>query len=675
MYPVKHAALILLISVSRVLAQIGPPDIRCLETMPNGDVSFTWTPASDPGNTFSHYKVYRALQKKGPFLAITPTVAPVSATGMLHAAAGASSQPIYYYARTFELDGDSSKTSDTLQTIFLNIITYQADPLDIIYNNTSNPPRPGGNNTFSVTKEYPIGSVNNLSVTTSITATDVISGCNQKINYRVLLKDPSGCISKSNPIFGTYTDNKYPDITDIDSISVLPDGRTILSWQVAADLDVDTYNIIKSIPNSNNVIASVSGRTVTSYIYQDTEALTRAVKLSVSAQDTSCLNLPGLFDDRPVTMHVNAEYDHCRYRTTLTWNAYLGMKNGIKEYRIYYAVSGGTYSLVGTTQSTSFVHDSVEPKVNVCYFVRVVNGNETITASSNRTCFFTQEVGIPGFFYMRRASVDRDQHVSVLIAIDTLINFAEIDLLRSESPASDFVKITGIPYEGESHYSFTDVTAETGERPYYYKAVLRDSCGNARTESNLCRTVYLRANNAGEDLFKRQLTWTPYEGFSGGVTAYNIYRIVNDDPGPPIIATTNGNVTTYTDNLEEAAADGSSIAYMIQAVQSPGAPYPFNDLCNSNIVDVYVEGRIYVPNAFAPNGLNRIWKPVTHFVNKNEYNVRVFNRWGTQVFRADEDASGWDGTGCPEGVYVYLISYKNARGEYREQKGTVVLLK
>jgi gliding motility-associated-like protein len=675
MYPLKFVALILLASFSKVFAQIGPPDLRCLEALSNGDVILTWTPANDPGNNFSHYKVYTGIQKKGTFVAISPTVAPVTATGMLHAAAGASSQPIFYYVRTFETDGDSSKTSDTLQTIFLNVITHLADPFDISYNNTSTPLRVGGNSTFSLTKEYPIGSVNNLSVTTSMTATDNISGCKQRVNYMVLLQDPTGCISKSNPIVGTYDDNKYPDQLIIDSISVLPDGRTILSWEMAPDLDVDTYNVLKRT-DINNVIASIAGRTVTSYIYEDTEALTRAVGLSVSPQDSSsCVFHPGLFDTRPVTMHLSAEYDHCRYRTTLTWNAYMGMKKGIKEYRIYYALSGGTYTLIGNTQSTSFIHNNVDPKANVCYFVRVVNGDESITASSNRTCFFTQEVGIPGFFYMRTASVNRDENVNILIAIDTLIRFADIDLMRSESSSSDFVKLTSIPYKGESHYSFTDLEAETAVRPYYYKAILRDSCGNARTESNICRTIFLQANNAGEDLFKRRLTWTDYEGFAGGVQSYNIYRIVNDDPGPQVIATTFGNVTTYTDDLEEIADEGATIAYMVQAVQAPLSPFPYNDLCNSNKASVFLDGRIYVPNAFAPNGINRIWKPVTHFVDKKEYNVRVFNRWGAQVFRADDDATGWDGVGCSEGIYVYLISYKNARGEYREQKGTVLLVK
>jgi gliding motility-associated-like protein len=76
-----------------------------------------------------------------------------------------------------------------------------------------------------------------------------------------------------------------------------------------------------------------------------------------------------------------------------------------------------------------------------------------------------------------------------------------------------------------------------------------------------------------------------------------------------------------------------------------------------------------------PDGLNKVWRPVTHFIEKEEYQVSVFNRWGKKVFETRDDAQGWDGADCPAGVYVYLIDYKNARGEYKQLKGTLSLLR
>ena len=88
----------------------------------------------------------------------------------------------------------------------------------------------------------------------------------------------------------------------------------------------------------------------------------------------------------------------------------------------------------------------------------------------------------------------------------------------------------------------------------------------------------------------------------------------------------------------------------------------------------HLAGRqIFVPTAFAPKGKNKIWLPVTHFVDKSEYTVTVFNRWGNKLFETHDDTKGWDGANALNDVYVYLITYKNSRGEYKELKGSVLL--
>ena len=159
------------------------------------------------------------------------------------------------------------------------------------------------------------------------------------------------------------------------------------------------------------------------------------------------------------------------------------------------------------------------------------------------------------------------------------------------------------------------------------------------------------------------------------MAGYNIFRLVNDDPGAGPIAVTGPNGDSYIDNVEDAAPAGSKIDYMVQAVEGIGNPYDVMEKSNSNTVPVYIEGRLFIPNAFSPTGSNNTWKPVTHFVDKTDYKVRVFNRWGQLVFEAGDNEKAWDGAGWPAGVYVYLVNYKNARGEYLEQKGSITLLR
>lgn len=92
---------------------------------------------------------------------------------------------------------------------------------------------------------------------------------------------------------------------------------------------------------------------------------------------------------------------------------------------------------------------------------------------------------------------------------------------------------------------------------------------------------------------------------------------------------------------------------------------------------------LYVPNSFTPDGnqYNAVFLPiVTSGIDKGQYELEVFNRWGESVFRSKNTLEGWDGTykgiACPEGMYTWKITYKTSSSdEKREHVGHVNLLR
>ncbi len=88
---------------------------------------------------------------------------------------------------------------------------------------------------------------------------------------------------------------------------------------------------------------------------------------------------------------------------------------------------------------------------------------------------------------------------------------------------------------------------------------------------------------------------------------------------------------------------------------------------------------LYAPNSFTPDGnqFNPLFLPiVTSGVDKNQYKLEVFNRWGEVVFSSTNTEEGWDGTykgiACKEGMYSWKITYKTSSSdEKREQLGHV----
>ena len=89
---------------------------------------------------------------------------------------------------------------------------------------------------------------------------------------------------------------------------------------------------------------------------------------------------------------------------------------------------------------------------------------------------------------------------------------------------------------------------------------------------------------------------------------------------------------------------------------------------------------IWVPNAFTPGEeTNNLFRIYCHDIIAAE--VSIFNRWGLHVCTFDGLTGSWDGTyqgtPCPQGAYVYLVTYTTkGRPQYIQQKkGTVLLIK
>lgn len=81
---------------------------------------------------------------------------------------------------------------------------------------------------------------------------------------------------------------------------------------------------------------------------------------------------------------------------------------------------------------------------------------------------------------------------------------------------------------------------------------------------------------------------------------------------------------------------------------------------------------VYVPNAFSPNGdgINDILRPMlSSEIQITDYNFKVYDRWGTEVFSTTSLEEAWDGSlrslPLPMGIYVYFVQF-----EYTDDRGS-----
>ena len=103
------------------------------------------------------------------------------------------------------------------------------------------------------------------------------------------------------------------------------------------------------------------------------------------------------------------------------------------------------------------------------------------------------------------------------------------------------------------------------------------------------------------------------------------------------------------------------------------------------MVDEY---SFYIPNTFIPSSSeseNKIFKG--YGIGVEEYELKIFSRWGELIFKSNDLEVGWDGTYqsgfndssnndlCPVGVYTYTVYVENIYGEVFEYQGQVKLIR
>lgn len=96
-----------------------------------------------------------------------------------------------------------------------------------------------------------------------------------------------------------------------------------------------------------------------------------------------------------------------------------------------------------------------------------------------------------------------------------------------------------------------------------------------------------------------------------------------------------------------------------------------------------IPSSVYSPNAFRPDSdisENRTFMPVGAGVDDTRFKLKIFNRWGEQVFESGSIFNPWNGTIkngeiAPVGNYIWVAEYYDIQGFKHNEKGQVLLIR
>jgi gliding motility-associated-like protein len=86
--------------------------------------------------------------------------------------------------------------------------------------------------------------------------------------------------------------------------------------------------------------------------------------------------------------------------------------------------------------------------------------------------------------------------------------------------------------------------------------------------------------------------------------------------------------------------------------------------------------KAFIPNVFTPNGDNKndTFTPIISG-NLEKFELRIFNRWGQDIFSTIDPFKGWNGENSDTGIFFWICFYQGVGQNLQIRKGTVSLIR
>lgn len=476
--------------------------------------------------------------------------------------------------------------------------------------------------------------------------------------------------------------NLNPTTPAIVNVSVTPGGNVVFNWLPGPSPQTQYYIIYYYLPNGLAVpLDTVYGYNNTSYIDVTGDPTTGSLVYTISAMD-SCGNISAYSTYPHNTIFATASTQACQSQVNLAWNRYINWPQNVLRYEIWVSRNDSAYAKVADVDTSSLIYNysGFNDGDSLCMYIRAVSAADSnITSTSNYMCMKATIVQPPKYNYITNATVGLDNHITVTWMVDTMAELTFYKVQRSDNNVL-YRPIEQIPAPNPLNRFevYEDSVGIMPEKdPYYYKVTAVDSC-QTQYESQLVKTVNLR----GElyDYYIANLTWNDFELFGATVIRYNLYR--NMTGTYQLIRSFAPGTNTFSDSLQQFLDANGIFCYRIEAVYDldlPLANYHQTLSSWSNEQCIIHRPIIYIPNAFAPNGVNNVFKPTIIYGDPKGYVMTIFNRYGGKVFESNSPDVGWDGTDHGKeaqlGAYAYLIQFYANDGVQVERKGMVLLVK
>ncbi len=468
-------------------------------------------------------------------------------------------------------------------------------------------------------------------------------------------------------------DNILPEIAPLISISI-ENGLPILNWEMSPSAQTFAYVIFREIDGTFVSIDTVG--IGTTFLDVFAEPNNQSETYMIAAMD-QCGNLSTRSESHR-TIFLQTENSACDQVIQLNWNFYDSWTNGIEAQEIWVQKENEPAERVSVMEGNvnNYRFENAENGVNYSFYINAIERNTGANAKSNVSQIAAEVVNPVGDLLVKNVSFTDNNEVEILWEWNENAALNNVEIFRSTDNIS--FQVVGIPdftppLANPATYLVDPIHGNEGKT--FYRISTTDNC-DTTTLSDYVSTIFLEG--AAQPNQENLLTWTPYDSRIGTVNNYSIYKIV--DNMATFVDEVAGNTNSFSD-LATTAADVNACYYVEADVSITFAQSGIEThISRSNTTCLAQSAKIVMPNAFAPNGENRIFKPTVLFdASIQNYQLVIYNRYGGKIFESTDVNLGWNGQkngrDVPMGTYTYLVQIEQSNGERLKEGGVLMLLR
>jgi gliding motility-associated-like protein len=471
-------------------------------------------------------------------------------------------------------------------------------------------------------------------------------------------------------------DNRIPEPGPLQLVTV--SGNNVeVTWNPSPSPETVMYVVSRNTTSGTTVLDTIFNGNTLFFIDQTADPNAGIETYFVVALD-ACGNKSLVTQPHNTIFLTATPGNGCDARISLSWNAYQNWPGGVSAYEIWVGINGAAPVLAAEApgNATAFNYEGVNDQDTYCFFVRARQTGAATASNSNVACQTPNVVQAVRNLLLENASYTPDGTIEWQWRWNTTAAIESAAVQRATTPGGNFDDTGVFPVPTVLTETNTLLSADMPAMPEYYRVRTVDSCDRT-TLSNVVRPPGI-TGIGGEDGMNN-LTWTAYVNDSATVLSYEVYRL--SVSGETLLVTVSGTVLLYSDAVDFSGPESGRQCYFVVAVAELRLPDGTTKTVRSRSNTTCVEQipKIFIPNVFAPEGINRTFEPFLQFGTVEEYQMTIYDRWGGQVFVSNDVTLGWngekDGRPMPQGIYIYFIRLKQLSGTAIERTGSVMLLR